>query len=76
MILMYMTRSVKYATDCTVFLETYVTLNKLSAKYFANYQIKKQPRVLEYILLFYLMFHSTDSLEAYGLYITNKGKFY
>lgn len=41
------TRSVKNAADSVVFLATSGTVSKLSGKYFVDYQVKKEPRVLE-----------------------------
>lgn len=41
------TKSVKDAADCTVFLATSKTLDKVSGKYIVDYQIRKVPEVVE-----------------------------
>lgn len=40
-------RSVKNAADSVLFLATSETINKISGKYFVDYQVKKEPKVLE-----------------------------
>lgn len=40
-------KSVKDGADCTVFLATSETLNKVTGKYFVDYQVKNEPKALE-----------------------------
>lgn len=46
-VLKYTTKNVKDAADCTVFLATSKTLDTISGKYFADYQVRREPQVLE-----------------------------
>lgn len=46
-ILKLSTRNVKDAADCILFLATSQSLDGVSGKYFADYQIRKEPRLVE-----------------------------